>query len=87
MHVAFAMTGNRVEKTLRKAGLRKFIGEQWFFPTVEEGGTKHPVERITCSGPQQKMTLRDVFGTKEMWVHPKNLMDPWNIWVHIYMTM
>lgn len=36
MHVAFAMTGNRVEKTLRKAGLRKFIGEQWFFPTVEE---------------------------------------------------
>lgn len=38
MHVAFAMTGNRVEKTLRKAGLRKFIGEQWFFPTVEEGG-------------------------------------------------
>ena len=37
MHVAFAMTGNRVEKTLRKAGLRKFIGEQWFFPTVEDG--------------------------------------------------
>lgn len=36
MHVAFAMTGNRVEKTLRKAGLRKFIGDQWFFPTVEE---------------------------------------------------
>jgi hypothetical protein len=35
MHVAFAMTGNRVEKTLRKAGLRKFIGDQWFFPTVE----------------------------------------------------
>lgn len=26
MHVAFAMTGNRVEKTLRKAGLKKFIG-------------------------------------------------------------
>lgn len=34
--MAFAMTGNRVEKTLRKAGLRKFIGDQWFFPTVEE---------------------------------------------------
>ena len=33
--MAFAMTGNRVEKTLRKAGLRKFIGDQWFFPTVE----------------------------------------------------
>lgn len=49
MHVAFAMTGNRVEKTLRKAGLRKFIGEQWFFPTVEDGD-ETPVERITWSG-------------------------------------
>ncbi|CAE7568400.1 SULTR4 [Symbiodinium natans] len=36
MQVAFAMVGNRVEKTLRKAGLKKFIGDQWFFPTVEE---------------------------------------------------
>ena len=48
------------------------------------GGAKHPWRG---SPPQQKMTLRDVSGTKEMWVHPKNLMDPWNIWVHIYMTM
>lgn len=36
LQVAFAMVGNRVEKTMRKAGLRSFIGEQWFFPTVEE---------------------------------------------------
>eukprot|EP00439_Symbiodinium_sp_Y106_P087246 s121_g43.t1 len=36
MQVAFAMVGNRVDKTLRKAGLKKFIGDQWFFPTVEE---------------------------------------------------
>jgi sulfate transporter 4 len=36
IQVAFAMTGNRVEKTFRRAGLKKFIGEQWFFPTVNE---------------------------------------------------
>lgn len=36
IHVAFAMVGNRVEKTMRRAGLKKFIGESWFFPTVNE---------------------------------------------------
>eukprot|EP00929_Paragymnodinium_shiwhaense_P044161 TRINITY_DN22659_c0_g1_i1.p1 TRINITY_DN22659_c0_g1~~TRINITY_DN22659_c0_g1_i1.p1 ORF type:complete len:967 (+),score=207.39 TRINITY_DN22659_c0_g1_i1:81-2981(+) len=36
MQVAFAMVGNRVEKTIRKAGLRDFIGESWFFPSVNE---------------------------------------------------
>lgn len=36
INVAFAMVGNRLEKTLRKAGLKSFIGEQWFFPTVNE---------------------------------------------------
>ncbi|CAJ1393858.1 unnamed protein product [Effrenium voratum] len=36
LQVAFAMVGNRVEKTFRKAGLKRFIGDQWFFHTVEE---------------------------------------------------
>jgi len=36
IYVAFAMVGNRLEKTLRKAGLKRDIGEQWFFPTVNE---------------------------------------------------
>jgi len=36
IQVAFAMVGNRVDKTLRKAHLKGFIGEQWFFPNVEE---------------------------------------------------
>jgi len=37
IQVAFAMVGNRVEKTLRKASLKSYIGDQWFFHTVEEG--------------------------------------------------
>jgi len=36
VHIAFAMVGNRVEKTIRKAKLNDFIGDQWFFPTVNE---------------------------------------------------
>eukprot|EP00448_Togula_jolla_P006333 CAMPEP_0170595688 /NCGR_PEP_ID=MMETSP0224-20130122/14701_1 /TAXON_ID=285029 /ORGANISM="Togula jolla, Strain CCCM 725" /LENGTH=871 /DNA_ID=CAMNT_0010919897 /DNA_START=55 /DNA_END=2670 /DNA_ORIENTATION=- len=36
IEVAFAMVGNRVEKTLRKAGVTAYIGEQWFFHTVNE---------------------------------------------------
>mmetsp|Transcript_47642 Transcript_47642/g.103601 ORF Transcript_47642/g.103601 Transcript_47642/m.103601 type:complete len:883 (-) Transcript_47642:78-2726(-) len=36
IQVAFAMVGNRVEKTMRKAGLVTFIGEQWFLPTVND---------------------------------------------------
>merc|ERR1719487_993779 len=36
VQVAFAMVGNRVEKTMRKAKLKSFIGDQWFFPTVDE---------------------------------------------------
>eukprot|EP00928_Gymnodinium_smaydae_P014166 TRINITY_DN1514_c1_g1_i4.p1 TRINITY_DN1514_c1_g1~~TRINITY_DN1514_c1_g1_i4.p1 ORF type:complete len:272 (+),score=59.99 TRINITY_DN1514_c1_g1_i4:40-816(+) len=30
------MVGNRVEKTLRKAKALDFIGQQWFFPTVND---------------------------------------------------
>jgi anti-anti-sigma regulatory factor len=36
IEVAFAMVGNRVDKTMRKAKLKKYIGEKWFFPTVNE---------------------------------------------------
>jgi len=36
IEVAFAMVGNRVEKTMRKAHLKEFIGDQWFFSTVNE---------------------------------------------------
>lgn len=36
VQVAFAMVGNRVEKTFRRAGLKRFVGEQWFFSTVNE---------------------------------------------------
>eukprot|EP00747_Dinoflagellata_sp_TGD_P136325 gnl/TRDRNA2_/TRDRNA2_175537_c2_seq1.p1 gnl/TRDRNA2_/TRDRNA2_175537_c2~~gnl/TRDRNA2_/TRDRNA2_175537_c2_seq1.p1 ORF type:complete len:451 (-),score=93.36 gnl/TRDRNA2_/TRDRNA2_175537_c2_seq1:184-1350(-) len=36
VQVAFAMVGNRVEKTMRKANLKSQIGDQWFFPTVDE---------------------------------------------------
>jgi len=30
------MVGNRVERTLRRAKLLELIGDQWFFPTVNE---------------------------------------------------
>lgn len=36
VQVAFAMVGNRCDKTMRKADLKSFIGQQWFFPTVDE---------------------------------------------------
>jgi len=36
IQTAFAMVGNRVDKTMRKAKLKNIIGEQWFFPTVNE---------------------------------------------------
>jgi len=36
IQVAFAMVGNRVEKMMRKSGLKKTIGDQWFFPAVHE---------------------------------------------------
>eukprot|EP00927_Polykrikos_kofoidii_P023178 TRINITY_DN2141_c0_g1_i8.p1 TRINITY_DN2141_c0_g1~~TRINITY_DN2141_c0_g1_i8.p1 ORF type:complete len:657 (-),score=119.26 TRINITY_DN2141_c0_g1_i8:47-1909(-) len=36
IQVGFAMIGNRVEKTMRKAGLTDFIGEHWFHCTVDD---------------------------------------------------
>jgi sulfate transporter 4 len=35
VQVAFAMVGNRVEGTMRRAHLLEFVGEQWFFQTVD----------------------------------------------------
>mmetsp|Transcript_25207 Transcript_25207/g.81462 ORF Transcript_25207/g.81462 Transcript_25207/m.81462 type:complete len:260 (+) Transcript_25207:754-1533(+) len=39
IQVAFAMVGNRVEKTMRKAGVTESIGQQWFFSTVNQAVT------------------------------------------------
>jgi len=36
IQVGFAMVGNRVDKTMRKSKLRQFMGEHWFFPTVND---------------------------------------------------
>ncbi|CAE8606096.1 unnamed protein product [Polarella glacialis] len=36
IQVAFAMVGNRVSRTMQKAGLTEFIGERWFFATVHD---------------------------------------------------
>jgi sulfate transporter 4 len=36
IQIAFAMVGNRVDKTMRRAKLKAYIGEQWFFPSVNE---------------------------------------------------
>lgn len=35
INVAFAMATFRVDKTMEKAGLKKFIGSKWFHPTVQ----------------------------------------------------
>jgi len=39
IQTSFCMVGNRVDKTMCKAGLKDFIGEQWFFPTVNDAVT------------------------------------------------
>jgi len=36
IETAFCMVGNRVDKTMSKAHLKGFIGDQWFFPTVHD---------------------------------------------------
>ena len=36
VHIAFAMVGNRIDRTFRKAGLTNFVGEKWFFPSVHD---------------------------------------------------
>jgi len=36
VQIAFAMVGNRLERTFKKADLFGFVGERWFFPTVHD---------------------------------------------------
>eukprot|EP00440_Ansanella_granifera_P021241 gb/GFBE01023058.1/.p1 GENE.gb/GFBE01023058.1/~~gb/GFBE01023058.1/.p1 ORF type:complete len:893 (+),score=180.88 gb/GFBE01023058.1/:1-2679(+) len=36
IQIAFAMVGNRLERTFARAGLKTFVGERWFFPTVHD---------------------------------------------------
>eukprot|EP00403_Amphidinium_massartii_P035925 CAMPEP_0178434114 /NCGR_PEP_ID=MMETSP0689_2-20121128/33257_1 /TAXON_ID=160604 /ORGANISM="Amphidinium massartii, Strain CS-259" /LENGTH=1417 /DNA_ID=CAMNT_0020056169 /DNA_START=102 /DNA_END=4355 /DNA_ORIENTATION=- len=36
IQIAFALVGNRVERTMRKADLTEFIGERWFFSSVND---------------------------------------------------
>jgi sulfate transporter 4 len=43
IQVCFAMVGNRVEKTMRKAEFTSFVGDEWFFPTVD-AAVKHCVQ-------------------------------------------
>ncbi|CAK9075072.1 unnamed protein product [Durusdinium trenchii] len=79
MHVAFAMTGNRVEKTLRKAGLKKFIGEQWFFPTVEEAVqycVKHQHARRRQS-EREEMESQNHAKSDELLGWSSSLVDRW----------
>lgn len=47
IQVAFAMVGNRVEKTMRKSKLIEFVGEQWFFPTVN-GAVHYCLQHQRC---------------------------------------
>jgi anti-anti-sigma regulatory factor len=47
IQVAFAMVGNRVEKTMRKANMIEFVGEQWFFPTVN-GAVHYCLQHQQC---------------------------------------
>jgi len=51
IQIAFAMVGNRVEKVLRKAQVTEFIGEQWFFPTVNQAV-------VACLQHQQDKKLK-----------------------------
>lgn len=36
IQIAFAMVGNRLDRTFRKSGLTNSVGEKWFFPTVHD---------------------------------------------------
>mmetsp|Transcript_26678 Transcript_26678/g.57995 ORF Transcript_26678/g.57995 Transcript_26678/m.57995 type:complete len:890 (-) Transcript_26678:597-3266(-) len=54
IQVAFAHIGNRVEKTLQRGHVIDFVGEQWFFPTVNQAvvaclqhrHNKHAADRV-----------------------------------------
>eukprot|EP00930_Biecheleria_cincta_P071396 TRINITY_DN5890_c0_g1_i1.p1 TRINITY_DN5890_c0_g1~~TRINITY_DN5890_c0_g1_i1.p1 ORF type:complete len:879 (-),score=155.57 TRINITY_DN5890_c0_g1_i1:118-2754(-) len=81
LQVAFAMVGNRVEKTLRKAGLKTFIGDQWFFHTVEEAviycikhqhATKSWQGDTSCISPKDSIIQAEVIGLDAITVQPGN---------------
>jgi len=58
IQTAFAMVGNRVDKTMRKAKLKQFIGEQWYFPTVNEAVhycLRHQHAKRKCKAPQKEL--------------------------------
>jgi len=58
IQTAFAMVGNRVDKTMRKAKLKQFIGEQWHFPTVNEAVhycLRHQHAKRKCKAPQKEL--------------------------------
>ncbi|CAJ1393429.1 unnamed protein product [Effrenium voratum] len=77
VQIAFAMVGNRLDRTFRKAGLANFVGERWFFPTVHDavvGCLRHQKAKRKLlastnreranSGPTCTLTLTDC-GTSE----------------------
>lgn len=72
IQVAFAMVGNRVENTMRKTGFAKFVGNDWFFHTVDEAvqfcvlhqeatqkeqAPSHPLETIADCEPQLEINI------------------------------
>lgn len=55
IQVVFVMVGNRVHKTMKKDGLIKYVGEQWFLPTVNQAVEhcvrhRHAKERSKAEG-------------------------------------
>jgi len=57
IQVAFAMVGNRVEKTLRRAGLIEYIGSQWILPTVNDAVhhcLRHQHVKRKARGPSEE---------------------------------
>jgi len=74
IEVAFAMVGNRVEKTMRRARLTDFVGEQWFFPTVN-GAVHHCLQHQQVKRTRAAMTLQtngDLGVSSSCDVHPGN---------------
>lgn len=69
VQVAFAVVGHRVHRTLRKAELIDFIGEQWFFPTVDQAVVfclSHQQARRTQAS-QEARSLREEGNSDAAW--------------------
>jgi len=76
IHVAFAMVGNRVEKTMRRAGLKKFIGESWFFPTVNEAvhySLRHQSAKRRRDKTREQLTTEEADNVK-LSVHEEDVL-------------